>query len=125
VAQFNVTDIISIAYKLLANKDEILASWTKIAPVVDQVMKALPDLKALYDKIAPSLGALPKNPYTVQWLQESLNKLANAGLTVDGSYGQRTKTAVENFQKQNGLTVDGWAGVATTGAILAALEQKK
>ena len=55
------------------------------------------------------------------WLQDSLNKLANAGLIDDGSYGRKTAGAVRAFQEAHGLEVDGLAGVKTCGAIEAAL----
>lgn len=46
----------------------------------------------------------------VEQLQSQLNKLGfNCG-TVDGTFGQKTKSAVEEFQKSKGLSVDGIAG---------------
>ncbi len=53
----------------------------------------------------------------VKWLQESLNKLTNAGLIVDGKFGAKTDAAVKNFQKANNLLVDGIAGKVTIGKI--------
>lgn len=50
---------------------------------------------------------------SVQWLQKSLNAYQNAGLTVDGSYGEATKAAVRKFQKSAGIGVDGSAGPQT------------
>ncbi|MEI3340640.1 MAG: peptidoglycan-binding domain-containing protein [Eubacterium sp.] len=47
---------------------------------------------------------------SVQWLQKSLNAYQNAGLTVDGSYGEATKNAVRKFQESSGIGVDGSAG---------------
>lgn len=46
-------------------------------------------------------------------LQAYLNKVENAGLVVDGSFGNATLKAVKNFQAANGLTVDGIVGPAT------------
>jgi peptidoglycan hydrolase-like protein with peptidoglycan-binding domain len=37
----------------------------------------------------------------------------------DGSYGEKTKTAVEAFQRNNGLTADGKAGAATQAKLFA------
>lgn len=50
--------------------------------------------------------------YTTQIkrLQMFLNWAINAGLKVDGDYGQATKAAVTKFQKTYGLTVDGSFG---------------
>lgn len=53
---------------------------------------------------------------SVQWLQWELNK-NGANLTVDGSFGQKTKAAVIEFQKQHGLTQDGIAGSKTLKAL--------
>lgn len=49
-------------------------------------------------------------------LQHALNRLG-ANLVVDGKYGEKTSEAVRQFQRQNGLTVDGIAGDATWGVI--------
>jgi hypothetical protein len=46
----------------------------------------------------------------VKWLQTALNKVMNAGLAIDGSYGPLTETAVKNFQKKYTLAVDGIFG---------------
>lgn len=53
---------------------------------------------------------------SVQWLQWALNK-NGANLTVDGSFGQKTKAAVIEFQKQHGLVQDGIAGSKTLKAL--------
>ncbi len=46
----------------------------------------------------------------VRSLQTRLKELGYLKGNVDGSYGAQTKTAVENFQRANGLKVDGIAG---------------
>ena len=58
----------------------------------------------------------------VQGLQASLNRLqmtdaAGQPLREDGNFGQRTREAVERFQRENGLKVDGIAGPRTLEAI--------
>jgi lysozyme family protein len=57
----------------------------------------------------------------VKWLQESLNKLDQAGLEVDGRYGPETTKAVHVFQQNHGLDVDGDAGPKTCAMIHSAL----
>ncbi len=53
----------------------------------------------------------------VRELQECLNHLENAGLKIDGKFGDATHTAVKNFQAKHGLSVDGDAGPKTLGKI--------
>lgn len=48
----------------------------------------------------------------VKWLQWKLNKQGYK-LTVDGDFGAGTETAVKDFQKKKGLTVDGVVGANT------------
>ena len=40
-------------------------------------------------------------------------KSGEKNLVVDGNYGEYTKTAVKNFQKDKNLYVDGWVGTET------------
>ena len=49
----------------------------------------------------------------VKLLQKRLKELGYYTTTVDGDYGYRTIKAVSDFQKNNGLTVDGVAGPST------------
>lgn len=53
----------------------------------------------------------------VRYLQENLAGLGYLVGTPDGSYGPKTAEAVRQFQKDYGLTVDGSAGNATQTAI--------
>jgi hypothetical protein len=54
----------------------------------------------------------------VKTLQRLLNVLIDAGLEVDGSFGNATLTAVKAYQKANGLVVDGSVGKATWTSLL-------
>jgi peptidoglycan hydrolase-like protein with peptidoglycan-binding domain len=63
-------------------------------------------------------GALRFDHETTLRIQKQLNKLG-AKLEADGYYGNATKAAVTEFQKANGLTVDGWAGKNTQAALNA------
>ena len=47
-----------------------------------------------------------------KFVQEAVN------VTVDGKFGTGTKKAIEQYQKQNGLTVDGAVGLATWKKLL-------
>jgi len=53
----------------------------------------------------------------VKTLQTKLKRWGYYFGTVDGKYGAATKTAVQSFQKKNGLTADGIAGPATLKAL--------
>lgn len=57
----------------------------------------------------------------VRSLQETLNRLINAQLVVDGVYGPATERAVKNFQRQAKITVDGIVGPQTVAALNKAL----
>ncbi|MBD0387581.1 MAG: peptidoglycan-binding protein, partial [Nostoc sp. C3-bin3] len=57
----------------------------------------------------------------VRRLQTQLKQLGYYRGVVDGEYNASTKIAVRNFQKVNGLKVDGLAGLATMGRLKAAL----
>lgn len=57
----------------------------------------------------------------VRKLQDNLNKVINASLQVDGSYGQKTYDAVAAFQTKYGLTVDGCYGPMTAAKMIDAL----
>lgn len=64
----------------------------------------------------------------VKTLQEQLNRLGYRDerghhLTTDGDFGDHTKAAVERFQKDHGLKVDGVVGKNTLDAIHAAERQ--
>jgi len=50
-------------------------------------------------------------------LQDCLNIVAGAGLTVDGNFGPRTHEAVERFQANNRLFADGIVGCTTWRAL--------
>lgn len=55
------------------------------------------------------------------WLQYALNTVDNAGLTVDGSYGTKTKAAVVSFQSSRGLDADGIPGQLTITQLIVEL----
>ena len=58
---------------------------------------------------------------TVKQLQQNLIGLGYLGGTADGSYGSKTRRAVEAFQADFGLKADGTAGEATQTAIYNAV----
>jgi hypothetical protein len=56
----------------------------------------------------------------VSWLQSALNEFG-ADLVVDGSFGPATDAALRDYQRREGLDVDGYAGVQTHLSILRKL----
>lgn len=60
----------------------------------------------------------------VEDLQTSLTVLGYT-VNIDGDYGKKTKKAVEDFQRDHDLLVDGWAGSRTLTAIGEALKAKE
>jgi hypothetical protein len=61
--------------------------------------------------------------HNVLWVQESLNKLQDDHLRLDGSWGKHTARAVRIFQKAHGLHIDGVPGDDTKTALVAALAE--
>ncbi|WP_331715478.1 peptidoglycan-binding domain-containing protein [Tessaracoccus coleopterorum] len=59
----------------------------------------------------------------MQTLQSLLNAVNSAGITADGVYGAKTKTAVIAFQKKQGLSGTGLMDDKTWGKLVPALRQ--
>src|SRR5262245_18802765 len=71
----------------------------QLFPGIDQNLAAAAAASTMFD------------PVRVKWVQTALNVLAaGPALDVDGAYGPLTIEAVKQFQRSNGLEVDGWAG---------------
>ncbi len=62
--------------------------------------------------IPPTISEGSTGP-TVRWAQYRLVRLTMTYDQIDGIFGPVTKAAVEQFQKDSGLTVDGIVGPAT------------
>ena len=58
------------------------------------------------------------NSNSTMWLQTALNKLNNSGLTVDGSFGRLSETAVKDFQIKYGLEATGVVNGTTRDKII-------
>lgn len=68
--------------------------------------------------IVRGYGSNAPRQKTVKALQSLLNYRINAGLLVDGDFGNNTYNAVRNFQSSWGLYVDGEAGQNTLLALI-------
>ena len=118
----NLGSIIGIGLKIVSNREKIAAMWDEIVPIIRKVTELFPQVRSLIEQIVPGVTAqqLSVAPeMSVEWLQESLNKLgADPVLVVDGDYGELTKAAVSKYQEAHPpLEADGWAGVATQASI--------
>ena len=60
----------------------------------------------------------------VKKLQQRLKELGYYNTSIDGSYGDKTVTAVKAFQERNKLTVDGTAGPATQKVLYSSSAKK-
>lgn len=102
----------------------------KVKQIAPEVLPVLQDLgntffPGLSPENAVNAGATVLTIDLVRSIQSKLNAKgytddAGAALVPDGSYGSKTKQAVSKFQKDHGLTVDGWAGSLTQAALKAA-----
>jgi peptidoglycan hydrolase-like protein with peptidoglycan-binding domain len=117
-------DWINLAFKVFANREKIADIYKQIKPLIPQITKVAPKAAELIQEIDPELLDAPQTSFTVEWMQESLNKLTDGvDLVVDGDYGELTRAAVRKFQEQNGLDPDGWAGIQTCVEIYKKLQE--
>lgn len=111
-------NIIALAMTLLKHRDSI----AKIIDVLPELQKIFSALQP--DRSPPPLASTSEYPVgSMEWLQDSLNTLADAGLEIDGEYGPQTKDAITEYQQANSLTADGWAGPETVAKIVEQLDQ--
>jgi peptidoglycan hydrolase-like protein with peptidoglycan-binding domain len=82
--------------------------------------------------VTPTINNELKNPYskptrtlkngsngvTVGWIQWQLVHKYGYNLSIDCSFGPATEAVVKEFQKDNGLTIDGIVGPATRNALM-------
>ena len=60
---------------------------------------------------------------SVQLLQLALNRWGGTGLILDGIFGAKTQAAVKDYQKKNGLLLDGVAGDQTWDSLMGGTSQ--
>lgn len=100
----------------------LMLSAAKLAPTL-----ALPrsKIESIPAEQAPNIvpmvgiGDMHGAEWDAKTIQTALNRLgfAHPPLLTDGSYGRKTKRAVETFQDRAGITVDGIAGLETIEAL--------
>lgn len=70
----------------------------------------------------PPLGAIPETPTSGQ-IQQALKNVNLYHGKIDGVIGPKTRKAIEDFQSQNNLVVDGKVGPKTWGLLGQHLNQ--
>ena len=110
------TDVRVIQLLLGISPDGVFGSQTRSAVRAFQASKHLsvdgivgPNT---WNALTPTLHSGSKDN-AVKALQLLLNQKRNAGLTMDGSFGQKTRDAVINFQRHANLSADGVVGPTT------------
>ena len=113
--------IVKTALALLGKREQLVSLVKDAIDLFNRAKTLFPELASIVQGTSPaSIAAIPE--MNVTWLQESLNKLVDANLEVDGKFGPATQEAVAHFQMAHGLTVDKWPGVLTQAAIVDALK---
>jgi peptidoglycan hydrolase-like protein with peptidoglycan-binding domain len=118
----NFQAITKLVLLLLANRDAFISIVTDGIALWKKIQTVMPGVTEQLSALAKPAAASPTSTYSIEWLQESLNKLVGTNLSIDGKYGTSTQEAVKQFQTAHGLTPDGWAGVQTQAAIVDALK---
>lgn len=103
-------------YELIANEtsqkrdnEKIMQYPKDLISATVQVVPATPTPTSIA-QTTPMSTAITYTTYeAVCLLQQRLQELGYYSATIDGYYGIKTRQAVENFQKDNGLTIDGVA----------------
>jgi peptidoglycan hydrolase-like protein with peptidoglycan-binding domain len=67
-------------------------------------------------ELARNKGAL-SHPDEIRFVQQALKQTVNPGIKVDGHWGQQTRQALMEFQRQNGLDDDGILGPKTASTL--------
>ncbi|MCC5953157.1 MAG: murein L,D-transpeptidase [Acidimicrobiia bacterium] len=83
-----------------------------------ELAERIPVSQAVVPPPPPTLSAGARGP-EVYSLQARLSALGYGTLVVDGHFGEYTRLAVEDFQRGQGLGIDGIAGAATWLALVA------
>jgi len=139
---FNWLDAIRLAFQYGPVVKTILDEALTNADIVTKIQNVAGPVTGMLTSIGASLfpsaseeiqlvGAAIASfdPNVVKWIQKTINTVAAAGkltidapLVEDGVYGAKTKAAIEAFQTQFNLKVDGVAGTITQAAMTVILK---
>ena len=108
-----------------------LSETTERAKAAKAAIDNMPDYDGGYTASTSNSGGVNngggsgvKSGTSVSALQEVLNTVFGAGLTVDGKYGPSTKSAVSAAQKKMGISADGYYGSSTRDALIKYVDQQ-
>lgn len=124
------TKYIPAAWRVYQHLDEIRSLQERASPHLNALLGMADEAKTLMSQVLPEDFTPPaageKFTFSTSQLQAALNKHGGAKLKIDGDYGEETRKAVEKYQKDHGLTPDGWAGIETLGHLFSKMtdEQK-
>jgi peptidoglycan hydrolase-like protein with peptidoglycan-binding domain len=135
-----LANYIPAAWRAYQHLEEIQALQQAAQPHLQALMGMVPEAQRLYKTIFPEAvqahptnyvpPKLPEQPaakkrigVSVKHLQEMLNHFG-AHLKVDGVYGENTRKAVEQYQRDNGLEPDGYAGNITLHHLFNRIERE-
>ena len=97
---------------------------TSNAPDMGALLGALGEQPAAWrDQLGTDTMRKGADGESVTALQSALNEKMGLSLDTDGKFGPLTLSAVKDFQRQNGLAVDGIVGTDTRAALLAEQDQ--
>lgn len=120
-----IREIVAIAGSNASIVEKVVSSLPVLAPALEKYgADFFPNVKPALRIAAAAMTAYDSN--TTKWIQGALNAMLELDppLKVDGSYGPKTKAAVELAQAKLGLKVDGWAGQLTNNALQAFLARQ-
>lgn len=108
-------DIERLAPQIAAVMDSAMKLAPQVSAILNDATRLAPEVQRLAQTIAPELFGTPQitQTYDVRWLQTGLKTLGYDPGPIDGIMGPRTTAAIKQFQADNGLVPDGWAGIAT------------
>jgi len=102
------------------NKDENTEESIHLSPEQEKLLKAIEKLKS--DKVYMKKGSKGTRVGTVQ---KFLNLYFHRSDRIDNDYGPHTIELVREFQKKEGLDVDGYAGPGTYAKMIELIKEKK
>ena len=100
-------------FQIAANEDGLANPLLVVDGIDGPKTQAVRKKIALHAKLDGAQYKVGSTGHVVEWVQTRLKEMGYNVGGIDGLYGPKTRTAVMDFQKKNGLVVDGIAGYNT------------